>query len=42
MDMDINLEPGPGRADKNVESKNQADSATEIPKTSVNSRSSSR
>jgi len=34
MDMDINLEPGPGGADKNVESKHQVDSATEIPKTS--------
>jgi len=34
MDVDINLEPGPGGSDKDVESKNQADSATEIPKTS--------
>jgi len=34
MDMDINLEPGPGGADKKVESKNQEDSATEIPKIS--------
>ena len=34
MDIDINSEPGPGRADKNVDSKNQADSATEIPKSS--------
>ena len=34
MDIDINLEPGPGGSDKNGESKNQADSATEIPKTS--------
>ena len=31
MDIDINSEPGPGRADKSVDSKNQADSATEIP-----------
>ena len=30
MDIDINSQPGPGRADKNVASKNQADSATEI------------
>jgi len=35
MDIDINLEPG--GSDKNVESKNQADSATEIPKTSSES-----
>jgi len=34
MDTDIDLEPGPCGSDKNVESKNQADSATEIPKTS--------
>ena len=30
--MDINSEPEPGGADKNVDSTNQADSATEIPK----------
>jgi len=33
-DVDSKLERGPGGADKNVESKNEADSATEIPKTS--------
>jgi len=27
MDIDINLEPGPGGTDQNVESKTQADSA---------------
>ena len=37
MDIDINLESGPGRSDKDVESKNQAASATEIPKTSSES-----
>jgi len=37
MDIDIDLEPGPGGSDKNVVSKNQADSATEIPKTSSES-----
>jgi len=37
MDIDINLETGPGGTDQNVESKNQADSATEIPKTSSES-----
>ena len=37
MVVDINSEPGPGRADKNVDSKNQADSATEIPKSNSES-----
>jgi len=38
MDIDIDLQPGPGAgADMNVESKNQADSAPEIPKTSSES-----
>jgi len=37
MDTDIDLEPGPCGSDKNVESKKQADSATEIPKTSSKS-----
>ena len=32
MDMDINSEPGPGRADKSVDSNNQADNATTIRK----------
>ena len=32
-DVDSKLERGPGGAHKNVESKNEADSATEIPKT---------
>ena len=32
MDIYVNSEPGPGRADKSVHSKNQTDSATEIPK----------
>ena len=31
MDIDINSEPGPGRTDKSVDSKSQANSATEIP-----------
>ena len=30
MDVDINSEPGPGRADKSDDSKNQADSASKI------------
>jgi len=37
MDIDINLEPGPSGLDKDVKSKNQADSAKEIPKTSSES-----
>jgi len=37
IDVDINLEPGVGGADKNVESQNQADGATEIPKTNSES-----
>ena len=37
MDIDINLEPGAGGSDKYVGSKNKADSATEIPKTSSES-----
>jgi len=37
MDIDIDLEPGPGGSDKNVVSKNQADSETQIPKTSSES-----
>ena len=37
MDMDINSEPGLGKADKSVDSKNQTDSATEIPKTNSES-----
>ena len=37
MGIDVNSEPGPGGADKDVESKIQADSATEIPKTSSES-----
>ena len=36
-DIDINLEPGPGGADNHVGSKNQADSATEISKSSSES-----
>ena len=30
MDIDINSEPGPGGADKNVHSQNQANILTEI------------
>ena len=37
MDKDINSEPGPGRADKSVDSKNQVDSETEIPKSNSES-----
>jgi len=37
MNSDVNVEQRPGGSDKNVESKNQADSATEIPKTSCES-----
>jgi len=37
MDIDINLEPGPDGTDQNLDSQNQADSATEIPKTSSES-----
>jgi len=37
MDIDNNLEPGLDGVDKHVESKNQADSATQIPKTSIES-----
>jgi len=33
----INLEPGPDGSDENVESKHQANNATEIPKTSSES-----
>ena len=31
MDIDINSKPGPDEADEHVDSKKQADSATEIP-----------
>ena len=34
MEININSEPEPGTGDKYVHSKNQADSATEIPKSS--------
>ena len=37
MDMDINSEPGAGRADKNIDSKDRADGATEIPNTIIES-----
>ena len=37
MDKDINSELGPGRADKSIHSKNQADSATIIPESSSQS-----
>ena len=37
MDIDINSEPGLGRANRSVDSKNQADSAAEIPKSSSES-----
>ena len=32
MDIDINSKPRPGRADKSVDSKNQAECPIEIPK----------
>ena len=37
VDIDISLEPEPGGSDKDVESKNPTDSATDIPKTSSES-----
>ena len=37
MDIDITAEPGPGIADKSVDSKNQTDSDTEIPRSSSES-----
>jgi len=37
MDIDIDLEPGPGGTDQKVESKTQAGSATEFSKTSSES-----
>ena len=37
MDKNINLETGPAIADKHVDFKNQADSRTEIPKSSSES-----
>ena len=37
MNIDINLKPGIGTADKHVDSKNQPDSATEIFKSSSES-----
>ena len=37
MDVDINSEPGPGKADKSAISNNQADSATEIHKSNSES-----
>ena len=37
MDIDVNSEPGSGRADKSVDSKNQASTATEIPKSNSKS-----
>ena len=38
MNIDINSEPGPGRADRIVDSQNQADSATEIHKLNSESK----
>ena len=35
--MDIDINSGPDRADKSVDSENQADSATEIPKSNCES-----